>query len=224
LAYWPPVRPEPSITVASTVADVLDDHVVFEIECIDRMYLNVFSRILVFEPDVSAARQPAREYGATIAQDASNLADALNRIRMRDPDSWELLTQELVRCLPGLQSVQLVPVGGAAKAVSVQFRERSQVPCRPPTGVRGSCGSRASSAACRHDEQLPPEQEGSGARVRRERERFAAAFDRALTPISQSISSGESRAAFLSGSFGPGKSHFMAHRWWPVIRPHPWYA
>jgi hypothetical protein len=51
-----------------------------------------------------------------------------------------------------------------------------------------------------------------------------AAFDRALIPISQSISSGESRAAFLSGSFGPGKSHFMAHRWWFVIRPHPWYA
>jgi hypothetical protein len=28
------------MTVARTVADVLDDHTVFEIECIDRMYLN----------------------------------------------------------------------------------------------------------------------------------------------------------------------------------------
>ncbi len=81
-------------------------------------------RILVFEPDVSAARQAAREYGATIAPDVSNLADALHRIRMRDPDSWEVLTQELARCLPGLRSVQLVPVGGAAKAVSVQLDER----------------------------------------------------------------------------------------------------
>ncbi|MGH3798454.1 MAG: AAA family ATPase [Pseudonocardiaceae bacterium] len=89
-----------------------------------RSFTDFLSRVLVFEPDVSAARQPAREYGATIAQDASNLADALNRIRMRDPDSWELLTQELARCLPGLQGVQLVPVGGAAKAVSVQLRER----------------------------------------------------------------------------------------------------
>ncbi len=89
-----------------------------------RSFTEFLSRILVFEPDVSAARQPAREYGATIAPDAGNLADALNRIRMRDPDSWELLTQELARCLPGLQSVQLVPVGGAAKAVSVQLRER----------------------------------------------------------------------------------------------------
>ncbi|MBV9142506.1 MAG: AAA family ATPase [Pseudonocardiales bacterium] len=89
-----------------------------------RSFTEFLSQILVFEPDVSAARQPARDYGATIAQDASNLADALNRIRMRDPDSWKLLSQELARCLPGLQSVQLVPVGGAARAVSVQLSER----------------------------------------------------------------------------------------------------
>jgi hypothetical protein len=30
------------MTVARTVADVLDDHVTFEVECIDRMYLNVW--------------------------------------------------------------------------------------------------------------------------------------------------------------------------------------
>ena len=30
------------MTVARTVADVLNDHVVFEVECIDRMYLNVY--------------------------------------------------------------------------------------------------------------------------------------------------------------------------------------
>jgi hypothetical protein len=30
------------MTVARTVADVLADHVVFEVECIDRMYLNVY--------------------------------------------------------------------------------------------------------------------------------------------------------------------------------------
>jgi len=31
------------MTVARTVADVLDDHVVFEVECIDRMYLGHLS-------------------------------------------------------------------------------------------------------------------------------------------------------------------------------------
>ncbi len=30
------------MTVARSVADVLSDHVVFEVECIDRMYLNVY--------------------------------------------------------------------------------------------------------------------------------------------------------------------------------------
>jgi hypothetical protein len=42
LACEAPVRPEPVMTVARSVADVLDDHVVFEVECIDRMYLNVY--------------------------------------------------------------------------------------------------------------------------------------------------------------------------------------
>jgi hypothetical protein len=42
LACEAPVRPEPMMTVARTVSDVLNDHVVFEVECIDRMYLNVY--------------------------------------------------------------------------------------------------------------------------------------------------------------------------------------
>jgi hypothetical protein len=37
-----PVRPEPMMTLPRTVADVLADHVSFEVECIDRMYLNVW--------------------------------------------------------------------------------------------------------------------------------------------------------------------------------------
>ena len=43
LAWWPPdPEPEPVMTVARTVADVLAEHVTFEVECIDRMYLNVY--------------------------------------------------------------------------------------------------------------------------------------------------------------------------------------
>jgi hypothetical protein len=40
LAAW--VRPEPIMTLPRTAADVLADHVVFEVESIDRMYLNVY--------------------------------------------------------------------------------------------------------------------------------------------------------------------------------------
>ena len=38
----PPTRPEPVRTLPRTVADVLNDHVVFEVECIDRMYCNLY--------------------------------------------------------------------------------------------------------------------------------------------------------------------------------------
>jgi len=36
------------MTVARTVADVLTEHVVFDVECIDRMYLNVYQPRLQF--------------------------------------------------------------------------------------------------------------------------------------------------------------------------------
>src|ERR1700687_6211419 len=35
-------RPEPAMSIARSVADVLRDHVVLELEAIDRMYLNVY--------------------------------------------------------------------------------------------------------------------------------------------------------------------------------------
>jgi hypothetical protein len=43
---------EPIMTVARSVADVLDDHTVFEIESIDRMYLNVWQPRLAYCGDV----------------------------------------------------------------------------------------------------------------------------------------------------------------------------
>jgi hypothetical protein len=41
---WPEgrARPEPVMTLPRTVADVLAEHVVFEVESIDRMYLDVY--------------------------------------------------------------------------------------------------------------------------------------------------------------------------------------
>ncbi len=39
---------------------------------------------------------------------------------------------------------------------------------------------------------------------------LADAFDRAMGLVAESITSGVSRGAFLTGSFGSGKSHFMA--------------
>jgi hypothetical protein len=54
LAWWPPdPEPEPVMTVARTVADVLTEHVTFEVECIDRLFLNVY--------------QPKLQYAAGLA-------------------------------------------------------------------------------------------------------------------------------------------------------------
>jgi hypothetical protein len=41
-------RPEPAMTLARSVADVLTDHVLFEVESIDRMYLNVWQPRLAY--------------------------------------------------------------------------------------------------------------------------------------------------------------------------------
>lgn len=89
-----------------------------------RLFTDFLSNIRVLEPDVEQARSPARQYGAPLAEDASNLADTLAQLRTRDPDSFRLLTVELARCLPGLEDVRLMPVGGAASNVAVQLIER----------------------------------------------------------------------------------------------------
>src|SRR5215218_4864150 len=45
-------RPEPAMKIPKTAADVLDDHVVFELECIDRVYLNLYQPKLVYPSGV----------------------------------------------------------------------------------------------------------------------------------------------------------------------------
>lgn len=88
-----------------------------------RDFSEFLSSIRVLEPDVDSARMPARSYGAPLAEDASNLADAMFRLRTKDPDAWDLLKQDLRRCLPGLRDIELTPIGGAAASVVVQLVE-----------------------------------------------------------------------------------------------------
>src|SRR5437773_1636170 len=49
-----PVRPEPVMTLPRTVADVVSRHVTFEIESIDRMYLNVYQPRLQYTGGAAA--------------------------------------------------------------------------------------------------------------------------------------------------------------------------
>ena len=48
------LRPEPEMTLPRTVADVLDRHVTFEIESIDRMYCNVYQPRLQYPKGAAA--------------------------------------------------------------------------------------------------------------------------------------------------------------------------
>ena len=47
-------RPELNMTLPRTVADVLTDHVVLEVECIDRLYLNVYQPRLQYPAGAAA--------------------------------------------------------------------------------------------------------------------------------------------------------------------------
>lgn len=88
-----------------------------------RSFADFLSSIRVLEPEVSAARLPSRQLDARLANDGSNLADALDRLRRIDSDAFNLLVSDVRQCLPGLLDVTFKPVGGAARSVSVQLVE-----------------------------------------------------------------------------------------------------
>jgi predicted ATPase len=88
-----------------------------------RGFSQMLSSLRVIEPDVGMARMPSRSLNAPLAPDAGNLADALVHLRTGGEDAFNLLQDDLARCLPGLKSIQLVPVGGAARSVAVQLVE-----------------------------------------------------------------------------------------------------
>jgi hypothetical protein len=54
----------------------------------------------------------------SLADDAGNLADALAQLKVSEPDAWPLLVADVRSCLPGLEEIQIVPVGGPGRAVS----------------------------------------------------------------------------------------------------------
>jgi predicted ATPase len=104
-----------------------------------RNFTALLSNLRVIEPDVNATGLPARAFDAPLAADASNLADALVRLQLADPDAFDLLKHDLGRCLPGLHDIRLIPVGGSARSVSVQLVENGLN--RPVELADASCGT-----------------------------------------------------------------------------------
>src|ERR1700757_4628724 len=63
-----PCGPWPVMTLPRTTADVLSEHVVFEVESVDRMYLNVYQPKLQYGGGVSAffVGHPGHKYASSV--------------------------------------------------------------------------------------------------------------------------------------------------------------
>ena len=72
------------MTVPRSVAEVLADHVTLEVECIDRMYLNLYVPKLQYETGVVGFFKGHR--GATFASSA--LMDPMTRDFVRDVEAF----------------------------------------------------------------------------------------------------------------------------------------
>ncbi len=87
-------------------------------------FAKFISSIQVLEPDITEAREPSRLYGSALAEDASNLADALLKLREEeDPQAFIDIERDLRRCLPGLEKILFATLAGT-RSVVVQLRER----------------------------------------------------------------------------------------------------
>jgi len=89
-----------------------------------RVLAEFLSSIRVLEPDMQEARRPSHMVPGRLADDAGNLASALHRLSTTDGEFFESLLGDMRYCLPGLDSIEFVPVGGPGRAVAVALRER----------------------------------------------------------------------------------------------------
>lgn len=88
-----------------------------------RALAEFLSSIRVLEPDMLEARWPSKMIPGHLADDAGNLAAALHHLALSDEEAFESLLDEMRYCLPGLDSIDFVPVGGPGRAIAVALRE-----------------------------------------------------------------------------------------------------
>jgi hypothetical protein len=150
-----PVRPEPMLTVARTVADVLAEHVSFEVECIDRMYLNVYVPQLQYAAGLVGFVH--RRLGLPIASTAplapisDGFSKAMRRFAGEQGVPWvdfvkgqrkdDVMHQHLAR-FTGTEGVLFI---GRAQEKTVLFRTEKR---RNAEGVAWACHSNCVSRRC----------------------------------------------------------------------------
>lgn len=83
----------------------------------------LFTTFRVFNVDVPLARKPARLAPRPLQPNASNLAWALSALS-KDQELWPSFMDDAKAMIPGLEGIELEPVGGGSEAVAVKLRER----------------------------------------------------------------------------------------------------
>ena len=136
------------MTVARSVGDVLTEHVQFEIECIDRMYLNVYVPHLQFAAGLVGYVQ--RQLGLPIASTAplAKITDAfstavhrfakVNRVPWVDFVKGQRKDDVMREQLEHFTAAEGVAMMDALEAARVSARERRVVELPPTAGARGA--------------------------------------------------------------------------------------
>lgn len=81
------------------------------------------SNVRYLDPMVRDARRPSRISTTTLDDGAANLASALFTLAQQSNDSFDALTRDLRRCLPGLEKLSFDHIGGSGDALVVQLIE-----------------------------------------------------------------------------------------------------
>lgn len=89
-----------------------------------RKLAEFLSSLRVLAPDMVAARAPFPTGRGRLAADAHNLAAVLHKLSTTDPETFDRLMSDMRFCLPGLDSIRFVPIGGPGKAVAVELHEQ----------------------------------------------------------------------------------------------------
>lgn len=146
----------PTVTVARTVADVLDEHVTLEVECIDRMYLNLYVPLLQTEGGVANFWRVHRGHNfassALMAPMSKKLVDriesfaeceGLDLVRFRKGMRKEDIAK---RYLAGFEARE----GGVDASVIPSWRVHMPDQVRVVDSERSGPASREGERACRH--------------------------------------------------------------------------
>jgi predicted ATPase len=86
---------------------------------------SILENFRVVEIDDRAARQPTpRRKGERLRADAANLANVLADLREIEPETLEILEQDVASVLPGFEGLEFRQLAGAEEGVEVRLRER----------------------------------------------------------------------------------------------------